>query len=262
VSASDGASSHLHHHPRGSLQRAALRFGLLVALLVAAVAAVRFTPLGDLLTAERLQATLAHLRGSWWAPIVHVALCVVVGSLGVPATPFLVAGAAIFGAWWGALWNWTGILLASAVSYQVARHLGRELVERLGGKKLKRVEQLLHRRGFLPLVALRFLPVPFTLINTAAAVVGVRFARFFAASFVGLAPPIVILTYFSARLLEAATGDRGAILREMAMVSGTAALIVCTPIGVRRRLRKRRLRRLRAERAARTNGTSASAASA
>jgi uncharacterized membrane protein YdjX (TVP38/TMEM64 family) len=244
---------HLHHHPRGSLQRAAIRFGILVALLAGALLAVRFTPLRDLLTADQLRKSLEFLQNAWWAPFVHVALCVVVGSLGMPATPFLIAGAAIFGAFWGALWNWTGILLASVVGFWLAHHLGREFVERIGGDKLKKVEKLLHRRGFLPLVALRFLPVPFSIVNAAAAVVGVRFSKFFAASALGMAPPIAILTYFSAAILEAATGDRAAIVRQMLIVSASAALLVFFPIGVRRRLRKRRLRRHRATRAARAS---------
>jgi phospholipase D1/2 len=245
---------HLHHHPRGSLQRAAIRFGLLVALLGGAILAVRFTPLRDVLTAERLQLWFADLRGAWWAPLAHVGICVVVGSLGVPATPVLILGAAIFGAWWGAFWNWVGITLASVVGYLLARLLGREFVERVGGAKLKRAERLLQRRGFLTLAAIRFLPLPFSLINAAAAVVGVRFPKFVLASALGMALPIVILTYFSAALLEAATGDRAAIARNMVAVSGSAALLVFLPIAIRRRQRRLRLRALRARRAARAAG--------
>ncbi len=251
MSAPPDGQAHLDHHPRGSLQRAAIRFGILIAILAGAILAVRFTPLRDLLNAETLQQTLDFLRGAWWAPFAHVGICIVVGSLGMPATPFLVAGAAIFGAFWGALWNWTGILLASAVGYTLARQLGREFVERVGGEKLKRVEKLLHRRGFMPLIAIRFLPLPFSIVNAAAAVVGVRFSKFFAAAAIGMAPPIAILTYFSAALLEAATGDRGAIVRQMLIVTVTAALLVFLPIGIRRRLRKRRLRQLRGHRASR-----------
>jgi uncharacterized membrane protein YdjX (TVP38/TMEM64 family) len=243
--------AHLRHPAPGSLRRAALRFGLLVLVLVAALAAVRFTPLGELLTAERLQALLARVRGAWWSPLVHVALCVVFGAVGVPATPFLVAGAAIFGAVWGTFWNWVAILAASVAGYALAHALGPEYVERIGGGKLRRAEQALHRRGFLPLAAVRFVPIPFALVNAAAAVVGVRFVKFLLASAVGLLPPIAILTYFSAALLEAATGDRAAIARRLAAVTLAAAFLVFLPIGVRRRLRRRRLRTLRAARAAR-----------
>ena len=75
--------------------------------------------------------------------------------------------------------------------------------------------------------------------------------KFLLASAIGLLPPIAILTYFSSALLEAATGDRAAIIRHALTVSISAALLVFFPIGLRRRLRKRRYRRLVAERAAR-----------
>jgi uncharacterized membrane protein YdjX (TVP38/TMEM64 family) len=245
------ARVHLHHHPRGSLQRAAIRFGLLVALLVAGFALVRWTPLGDYLTAERLQELLGRVRGAWWTPLALVGLTTVLGAVGVPATPFLIAGAAIFGPLWGTLWSWLGILLASAAGYLLARALGREFVERIGGDKVRRAEKILHRRGFLPLVAARFVPIPFSLVNAAAAVVGVRLPKFLVATAIGLLPPVAIITYFTSALLHAASGDRAAIARQLTLVMLGAAFLVFLPIGIRRRLRRRRLRRLRARRAAR-----------
>ena len=251
MSAAGRDGVHVRHHPPGSLRRAAARFALLIAILVGALAAVRFTPLGELLTAVRLQQVLDDLRGAWWSPLAHVGLCVAFGALGVPATPFLVAGAAIFGAVWGTLWNWVAILTASLAGFALARLLGREFVERIGGEKVRRAEKILHRRGFWPLLAVRFVPIPFALVNAAAGVVGVRFPKFLAATAIGLLPPVAILTYFSSALLSAATGDRAAIVRQLAIVSVASAFLVFLPIGIRRRLRHRRLRALRAARAGR-----------
>jgi uncharacterized membrane protein YdjX (TVP38/TMEM64 family) len=216
---------------------------------------VRYTPLRDFLTAERLQLVLADVRGLWWAPLAHVGLVLVLGAVGVPATPFLLAGAAVFGPWWGTLWNFTGLIAASIAGFLLARTLGREFVERIGGGKLKRAEHFLHRRGFMPLVAARFIPVPFSLVNAAAAVVGVRFPKFLAASVIGMLPPVAILTYFAALLLDAASGDRAGIVGRMLAVTATAAVLVFLPVGIRRRARKRRLKRLRAHRAARGGAT-------
>ena len=240
----------LPEQPR-SLRGPAVKFALLLMLVVGGFLAARYTPLADYLKFDRIQGYLDHVRGLWWAPAALVGAIVVLGSAGIPATPFIVAGAAIFGALWGTLWNWVGIFLCSLTGFLLARLLGREFVERIGGAKIQRAEKLLHRRGFMPLIAIRFLPVPFTLVNAAAAVVGVKLPKFLLASAIGLLPPIAILTYFSAALLGAATGDRAAILRQALIVSVTAALCVFFPIGLRRRLRKRRAKRLRAERAAR-----------
>ncbi|MEO8275312.1 MAG: VTT domain-containing protein [Thermoanaerobaculia bacterium] len=241
----------------GSLRGPAIKFGLLLLLIVGGFLAARYTPLANYLTLEKLRTTLAAVRGVWWAPAALVGVIVVLGSVGVPATPFIIAGAAIFGPLWGTVWNWVGIFLSSLTGFLLARLLGREFVERIGGEKLQRAEKLMHRRGFIPLIAIRFLPVPFTLVNAAAAVAGVKLPKFLAAAAIGLLPPIAILTYFSSALLDAATGDRAKIVRHMLIVSTSAAMIVFLPIGIRRRLRKRRLKQLRALRAARTSNPSA-----
>lgn len=237
--------------PSGSLGRAALRFAALVLLLAGTFALIRFTPLGDHLSGERLQALLAGLRGAWWSPLVHIGLCTVLGGIGVPATPFLIAGAAIFGVGWGTLWSWLGIVLASLAGFLIARALGREFVERIGGDKVRRAESMFHRRGFLPLLAVRFVPIPFTLVNAAAAVVGVRLPRFLLSTAIGTLPPIAIITYFSSALLEAATGDRAAIARRLVLVTLGAAFLVFLPIGIRRRVRRARYRRIQRARAGR-----------
>lgn len=234
-----------------SLRGPALKFAALLALLGGTFAAARWTPLGQYLEIERLQSVLAALRGAWWSPIAHLAIFVVLGAVGVPATPIIIAGAAIFGAVWGTVWNWTGIVLASVVGFVLAKALGREFVERIGGDKIRRAEKVLDRRGFAPLVAVRFVPVPFALVNAAAAVVGVRFGKFLLATMVGMTLPIVIFTYFSAAILDAATGDRAAIAGRLAIVTVTVGLLVFSLFGLRRWLRKRRLRQLLDARAGR-----------
>lgn len=234
-----------------SLRGPAAKFGILLLLVIGGFLAARYTPLANYLTVEKIQASLVHVRGLWWAPAALVGTIIILGSLGLPATPFIIAGAAIFGPVWGTFWNWVGIFLATFTGFLLARLLGREFVERIGGDKLQRAEKLLHRRGFMPLIAIRFVPVPFTLVNAAAAVVGVKLPKFLLASAIGLLPPIAILTYFSSALLDAATGDRAAILRHALFVSIAAALLVFIPMGVKRRLRKRKARLLLAARATR-----------
>lgn len=230
----------------------------MIGLLGGTFVLIRFTPVGGYLTGDRLQALLAGLRDAWWSPLLFVGLFALLGAIGVPATPFLIAGAAIFGVLWGTLWSWLGILLASLFGYLLARALGREFVERIGGARIQRAEKILHRGGFMPLLAVRFVPIPFTLVNAAAAVVGVRLPRYLVSTAVGTLPPTAIITYFSVALLDATTGDRAAIARQLAYVAFAAAFLVFLPIGIRRRIRRARYRRIKRTRADRdvANGDS------
>ena len=113
--------------PKRSLRGPALRFAILIALIAGAFLAFRYTPLREQLSVDHLRGTLDQLRGYWWAPLAHVALLSIFGAIGVPATPFLLAGAGIFGAKWGTVWNFTGVVTASCVGFGLARLLGREL---------------------------------------------------------------------------------------------------------------------------------------
>jgi len=248
VQVDPGAPPHSEAAPLG---RAAFRFAILILLLVGTFVLVKWTPVGGYLRLERLQGVLAQMRGAWWAPVAFLVLFAGAGAVGVPATPFILLGAAIFGFSWGVVWNWSGIVLGSVVGYGLARLLGREFIERIGGSKVRRAEKQFQRRGFLPLVAARFVPIPFAIVNAAAAVVGVRFGRFLLSTAIGMLPPITIFTYFSTALLEAATGERAVIARHLVYASVSAAFVVFVPLEVRRRLRKRRLARLRFHRAGR-----------
>lgn len=223
-------------------------------LIAGSFAAVRFTPLRELLTAERLGALLETARGHWWTPLALVGLYAVLCPLGVPASPMIVVGGAIFGFGWGTFWNWLGGLVGATVSFLLARFLGREFVEKIGGSKMRRAEQMLSRRGWPMLIGMRFLPVPFALANSAAAVVGVRLLPFLVTTAIGLVPPMAVLTYAATALLAAAEGSRGEILRNLTLVFLLFGSLVIFPVMIRRRLRKRRLARILARRATRTNG--------
>ena len=93
--------------PKRSLRGPALRFAILIALIAGAFIAFRYTPLREKLSVDNLRGTLDQLRGYWWAPLAHVALL------------------SIFGAKWGTVWNFTGVLTASCVGFGLARLLGR-----------------------------------------------------------------------------------------------------------------------------------------
>ncbi len=136
----------------------------------------------------------------------------------------------------------------------MARFLGREFVERIGGARVRRFEKLLARQGWPMLIGMRFLPMPFALANSAAAVVGVGVVRFLLTTAIGLLPPMAVLTYAATALLSAAEGGRAEILRNLGLVFLLFGSLVIVPVRIRQRLRKRRLARLRVQRAARGSG--------
>ena len=195
-----------------------LRLALLAALLLTGLLATRFGPLSELLTREVLAARLEALRQSGSAPAVLLALYALVTPLGFPVSPLVFAGGAVFGSQLGWLYNFLGCVLGATLSYLLARRLGRELVVHLlGERRLERAEALVSEHGFWAVFRLRFVPIPFVAVHTAAALAGVPFPTYFLASVLGIAPVAWIYTYFSHALVSATAADRPGVVRDLAL---------------------------------------------
>lgn len=237
--------------PRRLPTGALLRFAAFVLLIALALAAVRFTPLGDYLTRDYLRGALASLQAAWWAPLLLVGLYLVLCPLGLPATPLMVAGSIVFGPWLGTLYNFVGLLLGAAASYLVAQRLGGDFIQHYGGQKLKRVERALHRHGFWYLVGMRFFPLPFPAVNFAMALAGIRLVPFLLSTAIGLVPSIALWTYFYSAVFNAAAGERGELVWQVGIALLLLGFVSLLPGLVTRRLRRRKYRRLVVERRAR-----------
>ncbi len=180
---------------------------VLVTLLVAAFLAVRYTELGEWTNEERIRAALYDIRGLWWTPIVLLVLFAVVAPTGLSMFPLTIAGAA-FGPIAGSVLNTVGIVIGAGTTFVVARALGRDFVVRMTGERFRKAERMLSRQGFWPLVQIRFMPVPYPVVNFAAALTGAKFRDFMLASVVGLIPATLIHSYFIARLIYADGAER------------------------------------------------------
>lgn len=224
--------------PRSTL----LRFAVFAALLVVGFAVLRWTPLSVFFTKEALITALSDLRNLWWAPLVLIGLYLVASPLGLPISPLVFAGGLVFGVGWGWLYNFLGALGGAAASYLLAQALGRDLVVHLAGESLlKRVEGLLERHGFWNLVRVRFIPIPFALVNFGAALAGYPLTGFLTASALGLAPSLMIYTYFGHALFTVATADRQTVVRNL-FVALFLVLLLTFLVPLRQAWKRRRYR--------------------
>jgi uncharacterized membrane protein YdjX (TVP38/TMEM64 family) len=232
-------------------RRLLVRFLFLIAIVGGGFAALRWTPLADQLSQEAMLATFARLRESWWAPAALVACYVLLCPLGVPATPMLIAGGVVFGTFQGWLWSLLGTFLAAAVTYLLGLALGRDFVAHLMGRRLKRVERAIARRGFWSLVGARFMPLPFVLVNYGAALGGVPLGLFLVTTALGLAPITLFFTYFASTLSAAAGPERSGVMVQLIAASVLLITLSMAPhawTAFQRRKRYRHLKQRRGER--------------
>ena len=162
--------------------------------------------------------------------MILIALWGVTSPIGIPVSPLVLAGGIVFGTFWGWIYSLIGSLVASSNSFWLGRLLGHELVAHyLGEERLSRVERLVARHGFLTVFRSRFMPLPFALINTGAALAGMRYSTFLFATFLGMAPVLWVYNYFAHALFNATAADRPEMWRNLFLAIGAFLAITIVP---------------------------------
>ncbi len=129
----------------------------------------------------------------WWAPVVFLLLYGTVTVVPVPRTVLTVTAGVLFGSVLGVLLAVAGTVLAAALAFGLVRLLGARVVERFADHRvLVAVRRRLDRSGLLAVASLRLIPaLPFSAVNYAAGLSGVRFAPYAAGTLLGILPGTV-----------------------------------------------------------------------
>lgn len=121
----------------------------------------------------------------------------------VPAFLITLSNAMIFGWVWGAVLSWSSAMVGAALCFYIARILGRDVVEKLTGKKaLAATDEFFTRFGKHTIIVCRLLPfVSFDLVSYAAGLTSMRFWGFFWATGIGQLPATIVYSYFGGSLM-------------------------------------------------------------
>jgi len=220
----------------GSLRSAIIRALILAAVLVSVFAAARWTPLGQWLHRDLIVDRLLSYRGEAWSGPLLVALFSIFGLLGLPVSPLMFAGAAVFGVAGGWFYNLVGCIIGSTVSFGAGLWLGGDLIRKLvGQKRFEAMMKIWDRHGFWTVFRLRFLPIPFPVVNYGAALAGIRFRTYMVASILGMAISVAVWTYLFNTLFEATSGERGGLIVKAVIALAALLALSFLPTLLRRR---------------------------
>jgi uncharacterized membrane protein YdjX (TVP38/TMEM64 family) len=166
-----------------------------------------------------------------WAPLVYLALHIVLTLVPVPKNLLAGIAGALFGLGAGIVLSWVGSVLAAAVGFAVARRLGREAVASLTGPRIGRVEDILEEQGLAAVVIARLTPfLPFTVVNYGAGVSPVSWRDYLAGTAIGVVPGTVAYV-----ALGASAGDA----RTFVLAGMVAVLLFAGTLLLGRRTRRR-----------------------
>jgi len=195
----------------GSRKNALIKALAFLAFIVAAILLVRFTPIKDYLTIEKL-GTFLDSAGIW-ASLIFMIVYAVGVCLFIPGTLLTGLGAAIFGAYWGFVYVWVGAMLGASAAFFIGRTLGREFASSLTGDKLKKYDDAIERNGFATTLYLRLVYFPFTPMNFGMGLTKVRFRDYFTGTALGIVVGTFLFTFFIGTLKEVwVSGDWGRLI--------------------------------------------------
>ena len=182
-------------------RRAWIRFALLIALFVIAIGVAVFTDLRHRISPDEVRRALSE--AGLWAPAALVVVMTLRPLLLFPLSPLWIASGAFFGWFEGGIWSALGTLSGGLVGLSLARHLGREFVERRLHARVGRWARMDGERAFRTLFLLKLNPlVPDDLINNLAGVSRISYAAFALATLMGTGPIVFVYTYIGSTVWE------------------------------------------------------------
>ena len=188
-------------------RRNILKLAAFLLLLAAITYVMLLTPTGALFrTAEGRSAlvrgldTLVQSAGPL-GPVVFV-LIYTIGALFLPATPFTIAGAVIFGKFPGMLYNLVADSLAASISFYLGRYLLHGVARGFLETRMPWLDRKAAEEGFSVVFYLRIFWFPFIVLNYAAGATRIRFRDYFFGTVLGVLPAVFISTYFVGSMKE------------------------------------------------------------
>jgi uncharacterized membrane protein YdjX (TVP38/TMEM64 family) len=167
----------------------------------------------------------------------------------LPASPFIIAAAAVFGFSLGLLTSVVGIILGAASGYLVSRlFLRKDLADQLKGRPtFKAIDQAIAEEGWKIVFLLRLCPIPFGLANYLYGLTAIPFVPYLVTSVLGAIPGMFLFCQLGsagkAGLQELASGHLnkggGEIALLVLSLAASIVLVVLLPRLARRVLEKR-----------------------
>lgn len=184
-----------------------------VLIVLAAGIALAFT-YRDRLDVVALEAWVADAGAA--APLVFIGLYALATVLFLPGSVLTLAGGALFGPVWGALYNLCAATLGAVLAFLVARYLAsnwvQARVEAGAGGRVARLVKGVEAEGWRFVAFTRLVPLfPFNLLNYALGLTRIPLLQYTLATFVFMLPGAVAYTYLGYVGREAIAGGEGLI---------------------------------------------------
>ncbi len=215
-----------------------------IALLIVLAIASYFFPI-----VPALQTLCTWVGGLGPLGVLLLALFLAIGSLFfLPASPFIIAGSAVFGFPLGVVGAVAGLALGASGGFCLSRWFLREEISSHFRKHatFRAIDIAIEKEGWKIVILLRLCPIPFGLANYLYGLTAVRFRPYLIASLIGGLPSLLLFCQLGsagkAGLDAIASGHLGRSTGELIVLAismvATVCAIVLIPLFARKAVQK------------------------
>jgi uncharacterized membrane protein YdjX (TVP38/TMEM64 family)/Fe-S oxidoreductase len=175
---------------------------ILLAVIVAAIAGIRFSGILDHFDSETLRQRVAALGPL--APVAFLLFYAIAPALFLPGLPITIVGGIVFGPFWGVVYSITGATAGACVAFLISRYVARDWVSaKLSGPRWRKLNQSVEKNEWKIVAFTRLVPLfPFNLLNYAFGLTSIGFLSYALTSFVCMLPACIAFIVFSSSLLD------------------------------------------------------------
>ncbi len=169
---------------KNAIRLAAFIFWLLV------LAGYQFYALrNDLTPLQVMQSLLQFMTDSVWGPLVYILLYAIRPVVLFPSSVLTLAGGFLFGPLMGVIYTMIASNISATVAFLIGRYFGAGVIQEDASSNL--VQKYAHRMresSFETVIVMRFIFLPYDLVNYLAGFLGIRWVPFILATVLGSIP--------------------------------------------------------------------------
>lgn len=179
-----------------------LGIAILAFAMLGLAAAWKWTGLRAWADPDRLAALVEPLRTSWYALLVVVAVFVVAELFLFPVLVLVFVCGLAFGPVLGAVYALAGSIASAVLPFLLGRKLGRERLEKHGGKLVAKLASALERRGVVAVFVVRKIPAPYSLVNLVCGASPLSLRDFLLGTALGMGTGVILITVIGSQIGE------------------------------------------------------------
>ena len=177
---------------------------IFLVVCVALAAAWRYTPLSELVTAQKMFEWARAVRQVPWAPVIVILAYIPTAFLMFPRPLLTLLTVVAFGPWLGFAYSMIGIVVSALATYYAGRVMKKETVRRLAGRYYDAASKALRRHGLMAMTAMRIVPAaPFAVEGILAGALRVKVWHFTVGTALGVLPGVLATSVFGQQITSA-----------------------------------------------------------